>query len=63
MNERIKQLAVEAGMYVDVKGEPWPKWLGAEECEIAYAKFAKLIIEECRRTLISNGYDDAAEHL
>jgi hypothetical protein len=63
MNKRIKELAVEAGMYVDVKGEPWPKWLGAEECEIAYAKFAKLIIEECCRTLISNGYDDAAGHL
>jgi hypothetical protein len=47
MNERIKELAQEAGMYVDVKGEPWPKWMGAEECEVAYKKFAELIVREC----------------
>jgi hypothetical protein len=46
MNERIKQLAQEAGMYVDVKGEPWPKWMGAEECEVAYKKFAELIVKD-----------------
>jgi hypothetical protein len=47
MNEQIRQLAQEAGMYVDVKGEPWPKWMGAEECEVAYKKFAELIVAEC----------------
>ena len=47
MNSRILQLATEAGMYVDVSGNPWPKWMGAEECEKAYAKFAELIIEQC----------------
>jgi hypothetical protein len=47
MNKRIQELAQEAGMYVDVKGEPWPKWLGAEECELAYQKFAELIVREC----------------
>ena len=47
MNEQIKQLAQQAGMYVDLKGEPWPKWMGAEECELAYAKFAELIVQEC----------------
>jgi len=40
MNKRIQELAQEAGMYVDVKGKPWPKWMGAEECEQAYQKFA-----------------------
>ena len=45
MNERIKELATQAGMYVDLKGEPWPKWMGAEECEVAYKKFAELIVE------------------
>lgn len=47
MNQRSKQLAIEAGLYVDVKGKPWPKWLGAEECEQAYARFAELIVLEC----------------
>ena len=47
MNQRSKQLAIEAGLYVDLKGEPWPKWMGAEECEQAYARFAELLIQEC----------------
>lgn len=59
MNEQIKQLAQQAGMYVDFKGEPWPKWMGAEECEQAYAKFAELIVKECMSNLYLNGYDDA----
>jgi hypothetical protein len=46
MNQRIKQLAVDAGMYVDLNGNPWPKWMGAEECEAAYTKFAELIAVE-----------------
>ena len=47
MNEQIRLLAEQAGMYVDVKGEPWPRWMGAEECEAAYARFAELIVQEC----------------
>ena len=47
MNPRIQELAEQAGMYVDVKGKPWPKWMGAEECEQAYAKFAELIVQNC----------------
>jgi hypothetical protein len=54
MQERIKQLAEEAGMYVDVKGEPWPKWMGAEECEVAYQKFAELIVQECATVIEQN---------
>ena len=41
-------------MYVDVKGKPWPKWMGAEECEVAYAKFAELIVEECAAVIERN---------
>ena len=26
-------------------------------------RFAELVVDECRRTLISNGFDDAAEYL
>ena len=59
MNERIQQLAQEAGMYVDLNGNPWPKWMSAEECEVAYKKFAELIIRECMSNLYLNGYDDA----
>jgi hypothetical protein len=49
MNKKIKDLAIEAGLYVDVNGEPWPRWNSAEECELAYEKFALLIIEECSK--------------
>jgi hypothetical protein len=47
MNKQIKELAEQAGMYVDLNGNPWPKWMSAEECELAYAKFAELIVREC----------------
>ena len=47
MNERIQQLAEQAGMYVDLNGNPWPKWMSAEECEAAYKKFAELIVQDC----------------
>ena len=56
MNPKIQELAQKAGMYVDVKGEPWPKWMGAEECELAYQKFAELIVQECMNVL------DPGEH-
>jgi hypothetical protein len=54
MNKRIRQLALEAGMYVDLKGEPWPKWMSSDECEIAYARFAELIIQECATVIERN---------
>jgi hypothetical protein len=47
MNEQIKQLAVKAGLYVDLDGTPWPRAMSAEECEAAYKKFAELIVREC----------------
>ena len=47
MNERILKLAVEAGLYVDLYGKPWPKSMSAEECNAAYQKFAELIVQEC----------------
>ena len=57
MNERIRQLAQEAGMYVDVKGEPWPKWMGADECDLAYQKFAELIVGECAEIALREEHD------
>ena len=47
MNKRIRELAQEAGMYVDLNGNPWPKSMSAEECEVAYNTFAELIVKEC----------------
>ena len=47
MNERIQKLAEQAGLYVDLNGQPWPKSMSAEECEAAYKKFAELIVREC----------------
>ena len=51
MNQRFKQLAHEAGMYVDLNGNLWPKSMSAEGCEAAYAKFAELIVKECMRQI------------
>ena len=47
MNEQIRELAQQAGMYVDLNGNSWPKSMSAEECEAAYKKFAELIVLEC----------------
>ncbi len=48
MPPKIKQLAQAAGLYVEVNGQPWPRWLSAEECERAYAEFAALIVAHAR---------------
>jgi hypothetical protein len=63
MNPLFLELAQEAGLYVDLKGEPWPKWLGAEECEQAYQKFAELLVRDCMYNLYINGYDDAMNQI
>ena len=47
MNDQIRKLAVEAGLYVDLNGTPWPRAMSAEACEAAYKKFAELIVKEC----------------
>jgi hypothetical protein len=49
MNERLKKLATEA--MIHMVSEP------------RLEQFDKLIIQDCIRTLISNGYDDAAQCL
>jgi hypothetical protein len=47
MNERIRQLAIQADLYVDVNGNPWPRNMNGEDIEGAYQKFAKSIVLEC----------------
>jgi len=67
MNERFKELGQKAGLYVDLKGDPWPKWMSAEECEQAYKKFAELIILECAGLVENQGkflrYDSMASKI
>lgn len=65
MNERIRELADEAGLYVDLNGNPWPRAMSAEECEVAYKKFAELIIRECAdiATINSNQWHGAGSYV
>ena len=51
MNERIRELGIQAGLYVDLEGTPWPRAMSAEECEAAYKKYAELIVRECIKTI------------
>ena len=53
MNPSIRELAIKAGLYVDVNGQPWPRNMNGEDIEGAYAKFAELIVSECAE--ISSG--------
>lgn len=57
MNERIQELANQAGLFVDLNSKPWPKWMSAEESIVAYNKFAVLIVQECIAKL-----EEAAEY-
>jgi hypothetical protein len=58
MNSRIQELAIQADLYVDVNGKPWPRNMNGEDIEGAYERFAQLIVEECTtvidRTLFQN---------
>ena len=47
MNERIMELATQAGLYNDWNGKPWPTAMSCEECNAAYARFAELIVKGC----------------
>lgn len=56
MNERIRELAKQAGLYeksttIKIPGthspEMYPRFLSAMESHAAYERFAKLIVEEC----------------
>ena len=61
MNERTLELAVNAGLYVDLYGKPWPKSMSAEECEVAYKQFAELIVQECAN-IVANRKDQAIDN-
>jgi hypothetical protein len=45
MNERIKELAEQAGLKVNADGEIGPAYFGSVDA--GYKKFAELIVKEC----------------
>lgn len=55
MNTHFKDLAIKAGLYVDVNGKPWPKNMNGEDIEGAYDKFAALLLKECLDVCVSFG--------
>lgn len=63
MNQRFQELAQEAGLYVDVNGQPWPRNMNGEDIEGAYQRFAELIVRECcnianEQFSVASGLDD-----
>ena len=54
MHPRIQKLAQEAGLYVDVNGQPWPRNMNGEDIEGAYQKFAELVIQDCATVVEKN---------
>ena len=65
MNQRIKELADEAVTRValrcegSMESDKHGEWIRYDDLE----KFAELMVQDCIRTLHSNGYDDAAKCL
>jgi hypothetical protein len=51
MNERIKQLAEQAGLKVNADGEIGPAYFGSVDA--GYRKFAELIVQECENAIKS----------
>ena len=54
MHPQIQKLAEQAGLYVDVNGQPWPRNMNGEDIEGAYQKFAELVIQECATVIEKN---------
>jgi len=57
MNERIRELADDAGFM-----DSWFSESG-DDCERELKKFAELIVEECINICISNRNDDSAQYI
>ena len=61
MNERIKGLAIKAGLYhLLPNGTAYPRAMSAEQCENAYNVFSQLLIQDCIELIqnVPNGYKD-----
>jgi hypothetical protein len=63
MNPKFLELAIEANLYVDFNGQPWPRNMNGADIEGAYQQFAELIVRDCMYNLYINGYDDAMNQI
>jgi hypothetical protein len=52
MNERIKELAIQAGFFYEDYKDIWYLEYHNETCEEEMKKFAELIVRECARVAI-----------
>lgn len=52
MNERIQELAEQAGLKVNPDGEIGPAFFGSVDA--GYRKFAELIVRECANAIIND---------
>lgn len=60
MRELIPELAREAGIGGADFDNGVRYYVGTQE---TFEQFAQLLVKECRRILIANGFDDASEYL
>jgi len=59
MNERIKELAEQAGLYHQVNDNNfYPTALSAEQSITSYNKFAELIVQECADACLHDDWED-----
>ena len=58
MNERIKEIAKQAGLKVNADGEIGPAFFGS--VNDGYREFAKLVVQECARKLEEDGMVEVA---
>ena len=65
MNAQVQKLAEQAGLFIDINGELWPRAMVAEESVIVYQNFAALIVRECIAICENNDFPknpDLFEH-
>ena len=66
VNKQIQQLAEQAGLYFYLpNGNAYPCAMSAEECELAYRKFAELILADCIKAVEETplGYGDYRDQI
>ena len=54
MNERIKQLAIQAGFFYEDYKDIWYLEYHNQSCEEEMKKFAELIVRECKELLFES---------
>lgn len=66
MNNQIRELAEQAGFYFydmhNVDGQDLGETVEADSWRVPEA-FAKLIVQECKDTLLFHGYDEAVPYI